>query len=820
MSINSDATLVKYQSLLTELEQTRHTLRLAEAKLLDAEEKLQQTQHTSDTIYQHLQTMLDIMPLATQVWSEDKAILYASQEAVKLFQFDNTQDFLDNFLTVLGRNPVERENSSKFLLNYVQEAFEKGYLQKNITHINTSGVEVPLLVTFVPNFKHQEKLLFVFFQDLREQNEIARKLQSTTAYSTIMLDAIPMGTMIWNQNFVPVDCNKAMANTFGLDSRQEFLMNLTKLYPDFQPDGTPSLAKMQNCLQKAFVDGYISEPWMGRSVDGREVPTEATAIHTKYNDQNFIVVFYRDLREVEEKKRKAQAAEKRTQAILNGVPLGINMLTANIEILDCNEAAVCMSGFGSKEIYLNRIMQSFPAVQPCGKESGVMLQEKFAEVAECGQSRFEMLTFGADNGEIPIEVSLTRAHIESEDVYIAYVTDLRETKAMLREIELAKNIAEKNALAKSEFLANMSHEIRTPMNGILGLLRILSGTKLDSIQQDYMEKALFSTNELLRIINDILDFSKIEAGKLDMESTLFTMQDICLEIQNLFNNDVEKKNLYFEINKNESDLTVLVGDPLRLKQVIFNLVGNAIKFTKTGGITLNIESSLISKDSICYNFSISDTGIGLTEEQTLKLFTAFSQADTSVTRKYGGTGLGLAISKRIVELMHGKIWVESIQGEGSTFYFTAYFDISNDKQEYLCSQNESKLETKNQQQEAHLLLVEDNQINQIIAEELLTSVGYTLDIANKGQEPLDMLNEKHYDLVFMDIQMPIMDGLTATKNIRKDPRFAKLPVIAMSAHAMTGDKEKSLESGMNDHITKPISPEILYNSLTYWSSKK
>ncbi len=820
MPPKTEIELDEYHRLLAELEQTRQKLEFTESKLLEAQEKLQKAQEEASTIDGHLRTLLNVIPLALQVWSDDRTMLYASRESAKLFQFESTQDFIDSFFSIFPKTQPDGEDSLELVHKYVEESFQKGYVQKNFLHINTKGEEVPTLVTFVPSQRHNEKLLFVFLQDLREQNEIIRKLKESQDYSKMMLDSIPMGTMIWNENFIPVDCNKAMARAFGLDSRQEFLENLNRLYPEYQPEGISSLEKMKIHLYKALTEGYASNAWMGLSMDGKEVPTEATAVRTRYNEQNFIVVFYKDLREVEKNIRKAQAAEKRTQAILNGVPLGINMLTANIEILDCNDEAVRMSGFGDKGEYLAKIMQCFPAQQPCGKESGLFLQEKFAEVAEKGHSRFELATFGSENNDIPTDVTLVRSFIENEDTYIAYVSDLRETKAMLREIELAKNAAEKNAMAKSEFLANMSHEIRTPMNGILGLLHILSGTKLDSMQQDYMKKALFSTNELLRIINDILDFSKIEAGKLDMEVTLFTIHDVCTEIQNLFTDTVKQKNLYLQINEGENATTLLLGDPLRLKQVLINLIGNAIKFTATGGITLNIESSIQNDNDAFYRFAITDTGIGLTQEQSLGLFTAFSQADTSVTRKYGGTGLGLAISKRIVELMQGEIWVESAPEQGSTFYFTAYFSISDATLESAPLQITEVQHIENKQPNAHLLLVEDNQINQIIAEELLKQVGYTLDIANNGQEALDMLETKHYDLVFMDIQMPIMDGLTATQKIRENPKFTKLPIIAMSAHAMTGDKEKSLKTGMNDHITKPISPDVLYNTLTYWLNNR
>ncbi len=263
----------------------------------------------------------------------------------------------------------------------------------------------------------------------------------------------------------------------------------------------------------------------------------------------------------------------------------------------------------------------------------------------------------------------------------------------------------------------------------------------------------------------------------------------------------------------------MLGDALRLKQIIFNLISNAIKFTPSGHIKLSVETLECSDQSITFKFAVSDTGIGLTKNQIDKLFTAFSQADSSTTRKYGGTGLGLAISRNLAQMMQGDLWVESVEGVGSTFYFTASFDV--------CDENgnmQNNLDKYNSaaQITGHLLLVEDNEINQLIAQELLQSMGYTVDIVNNGQESLDILKNNQYDLILMDIQMPIMDGLTASIKIREQDDLRQVPIVAMSAHAMSGDKEISIAHGMNDHITKPIEPVTLNKTIQYWlkQSKK
>ncbi len=768
---------------------------------------------------ERLQLMLDTMPLSAQMWSKDHKLLMSSKEMAKIFDFKSQDEFIRNLDNLMPYQQPDGTISSEAFHKILDNAFEKGYARVEWTFQSLEGELIPFDIILNRRILHDEEILLVYLKDLREHYANLEKLKEAHEYSRTMLDESPFGTIIFDEDYKLVACNKAMAKMFGLNHRHEFIEHFHSLYPEQQPDGTFSLEKMQTLLQNVFSKGFGNAYWTGKDLAGEQVPLEGKGVCTKHNGQNMVVVFFDDLREAEKNAQKVLMAENRTHAILEGIPMGINLLTSDMQIIDCNEEAVKHLSYDDKDDFFNNFENMFPETQTDGTLTAKFIEEKYAEVAQSGHSRFEMQVYNKYRELVPFDITFVHAHLPHEEMYIAYTFDLRETKAMLHQIELAKEVAEKSALAKSEFLANMSHEIRTPMNGILGLLHILSGTKLDSMQQDYMQKALFSTNELLRIINDILDFSKIEAGKLDMEMTVFTIHDVCAEIESLFSTAIEKKSLYFHLDEGKHATTTLLGDPLRLKQVLLNLVGNAIKFTGKGGVKVSIESSLQENDNLFCRFAVEDTGIGLSKEQISRLFDAFSQADNSVTRKYGGTGLGLAISKRIVSMMQGDIWVESVPGQGSIFFFTAYFDVSDDNVTHSLSYLDMPTQKHDKKYSGHILLVEDNHINQIIAEELLKEVGYTIDIANDGQEALFKLEENSYDLVLMDIQMPNMDGLTATKIIRQNPKFKNLPIVAMSAHAMTGDKEKSLKSGMNDHITKPISPNVLYNTIVYWMKK-
>lgn len=470
----------------------------------------------------------------------------------------------------------------------------------------------------------------------------------------------------------------------------------------------------------------------------------------------------------------------------------ILFIDENDRIIDANRAAVSAYGYTREEL-LSMSIHSIRKTWCFTKEQ--------MEVAFATGFFFEAVHYRKDGSYFPVEVSSQGAVIGGKRILLSIIRDISERKEAEIELRKAKEDAEEANRAKSEFLANMSHEIRTPINGIVGMIDLTLCTELSDEQKEDLTTAKGCAASLLNIINDILDFSKMEAGKLKIDKIDFNIKSLVEEITKTHSIRANDKGLELIYAFSSNIPSYLEGDPLRLQQVLNNLLSNAVKFTDNGEIFLKVKSKEHKKEKIELEFSVRDTGIGIPENIIDKLFKSFCQLDSSYTKKFGGTGLGLVISKQLVEMMDGRIWVESEAGKGSTFYFTIPFKIGN--------KPKVREEVRNLPQrllkKLDILLVEDDSVNQAVICKILKESGCTIDISSNGKEALDAYKNKQYDLVLMDIQMPMMDGIEAVERIRALEIGRKhTPIIALTAYALKGDRERFMELGMDGYLAKPI----------------
>jgi two-component system, sensor histidine kinase and response regulator len=572
-----------------------------------------------------------------------------------------------------------------------------------------------------------------------------------------------------------------------------------------------------------------------RRKDGALRDVEVTAFLTNRAQRAIVVCSIRDLTEQKRAERDIRRERATLMSLIDSIPDRIFFKDREGRYLGCNKAFAVTVGRSVEEVIGRTTHELFR------KEIADQIVEyhliALNELRSVSWEHPVTLSNG-DKGIFESVIAPLWDDRGEPQGILGVGRNITERKKSEEEIRTAKEVAEGATQMKSNFLANMSHEIRTPMNAIIGLSHLVLKTDLTARQRDYIDKVQSSGQHLLGVINDILDFSKIEAGKLDLEIADFELQKLLDNTGNLLIEKSHAKGLELAFDVAPDVPPCLAGDSLRLSQILINYANNAIKFTEKGVIVVSVRASERTQHDVLLQFRVTDTGIGLTPEQMSRLFQSFSQADTSTTRKFGGTGLGLAISKQLAELMGGQVGVESEFGKGSTFWFSARLGIGeaptgtrSDKavtgsktravdglasDAAVARAQQDAADAMAQLRGARILLVEDNDINQQVARELLEDAGLVVDIAGNGRVALDMLAKNSYDLVFMDMQMPVMDGVTAAGEIRKRDSLRDLPVVAMTANAMDQDHRRCLEAGMNDFLVKPINPDEMWTVLQRW----
>lgn len=474
----------------------------------------------------------------------------------------------------------------------------------------------------------------------------------------------------------------------------------------------------------------------------------------------------------------------------------IHFVDTEGNIIDVNQSGLSSYGYTYKEFSKLNIRDL--------RAEGIITQD-FIEKLYKGTTFYETVHYRKDKSTFPVEISTKGSDIGGKRVIISIIRDITERKLVESSLKAAKEAAEIANKAKSEFLANMSHEIRTPINGIVGMVDLTLATELSNEQKENLMIVKSCSNSLVKVINDILDFSKLEARKLVIENINFDIKSLIEETIKAHSPSAIKKGIELNYTFSIDIPQYVLGDPSRLHQILNNLISNAIKFTEIGEVWIKVKKIKNQDNEVEIQFSVEDTGIGISEDNIGMLFQSFSQLDGSITRRFGGTGLGLAISKQLSEIMGGRLWVESKSGIGSKFSLILKFAIGAKVETH----PKEIVQLKNVDRPYNILLTEDDKVNQMVITRILKERGYLVDTAGNGLQAVEMCEKNSYDVILMDIQMPVMDGIEAAKRIKERDKVT--PIIALTAYALKGDREKFLAQGMDGYVSKPIKIDELYS---------
>lgn len=522
-----------------------------------------------------------------------------------------------------------------------------------------------------------------------------------------------------------------------------------------------------------------------------------------------------DITQQKEAEQKIRESESKIRIILDNSAAAITLTDEQERIISWNRYTEQLLGMTKEELYLRPVSSLYPP------EEWQKIRE--AEIRKSG-SKHHMDTKLINKAGRLIEIDLSVNILKDSDNKIigsvGIIQDITEQKRFQQMLMQAKIMAEEANSAKSLFLANMSHEVRTPMNTIMGMVDLTLDTELSTEQRDNLQTIKDAADILLSLLNDILDLSRVEAGKIQLEEIELNLANIVKSVCKGLSVLAKNKNLEIIRDVDPRIPETLVGDPVRIRQILVNLINNAIKFTFQGNITTKVKLQSLNEEKCEILFSVTDEGVGIPKEKQSIIFDAFTQADASMTRRFGGTGLGLSISKRLVEMMQGRIWVESEELMGSTFYFTAVFKAPKDVPAPPVEESpvEETEEVKAKVKEIKLLsvlLAEDNIINQKIVVKMLEKRGWKVAAAENGQQVLEFLEKEPFDLVLMDAQMPILDGFETTRLIRENEKKTgkHIPIIALTARAMTADRQQCLACGMDGYVSKPLDRQKLYDAI-------
>ncbi len=615
-----------------------------------------------------------------------------------------------------------------------------------------------------------------------------------------LVENSPDGIHILDQTGDVIYCSQRFAVLLGYSYKEALNLNVRDWDRQFPVDQLVPVIK--DLIEKPRMFETKHEKKSGEIID-----VEINAKGIELDGQFYLYATSRDISNSKEEVLLNRKNNAKLNSIFKTIPDAFFVIDHRGIIETVNKKATEMFGYNENELIGKNISMIVPPEHSKGHDNYIKRYLDSGVARIIGKSR-ELEAIDNKGKRIPISINLGEVKTDDGILFIGIIRDITEIKENQLNLEQSRNEALAAEKAKSLFLTNMSHEIRTPMNGILGMVSLLHDTDLDKNQKEMVSIVNSCGDSLLTIINDILDVSKIESGKLLIENSHFDLLKAIDEVIYLISNMVSERGITIQTKISPEVPIYLFSDAVRLRQILTNLLNNAVKFSPNGGeVTLSISTLSSIKDKVRLKFEVKDNGIGMSKEEQTRLFKEFSQAEEGITRRFGGTGLGLSICLKLTEMMGGNIRVESKKGKGSNFIFELEFKTGKKPSS---EKVELDYEFFSNTYPHKILVVEDNKINQKLASKMFEKLGYDYDLAENGKIAVELASKNSYSLIFMDMQMPIMDGITATKEILKE---REVTIIAMTANVLQEDKDRCFEVGMKDFITKPIKLSLLAKTI-------